>query len=755
MSDYTFPTHVVARGETLQSVAQRYGVPRELIREANINRIKDPNALQLQDGQRLVIPARYTVQQGDTPSSVAERFGVSPDRVVDAGNRNLPSLSPGQTVYVLPAAKTTISWPPVIAILVALLVVACLALAVWWFVMGRETPEVALTSAIVAPVPTADETMVKAVLDCPVQIQSVHPGNTISRVELWVKAPNQEKEELLRSDVPTDGFVLQEWTPHRLGVHAIILRIHYSDSDRVKELPLSIRVIDGQASCLVEVAEVERRLPPPTITPPTPQPIGIAVVPTDIEPTAVATPIRRYPPPPAAPGVPHGPTQEELPPFGPPVCDAAEYQGVYTGDTRRRIFVTEPDPVPARAVGGTTVHRAWRMQNIGTCTWGTGYELAFYGGRSMGSGGVAFETFFPSEPERFNTIVNINQLIAPEGKPNQTAVLEVMLQVPVTPGIHQSYWRMRNPHGVYFGPIVGVTFESVRECAHGVYGAPVINKFEIVGVGNVYSPEDPVNVLAKFGDAVTLEYNVINADNFDIVIVDPTGNTRSTTSSDPSGRVSFTPTTLGEWTVTLYADNGACTVTAEVNIIVIPPDGEQFRLDLILHGAASTSIVSAADADSHIQFRSSVPAGDVVAQWYHVDRTVEQFTLTIETYKWVQKETCVEIFGWQLSCSTDWECSRSDCGPEKQETRGVTSQVGDAATTGTEGAVLVQNVEQTMCPSSFDPSKERYELVFVMGAFKGGRPANPPVSNRVSVPCPSSLPPPSLPTELLTPTPGP
>ena len=36
------------------------------------------------------------------------------------------------------------------------------------------------------------------------------------------------------------------------------------------------------------------------------------------------------------------------------------------------------------------VHRAWRLQNVGTCTWGPGYELAFYGGRSMGSGGVAF-----------------------------------------------------------------------------------------------------------------------------------------------------------------------------------------------------------------------------------------------------------------------------------------------------------------------------------------------------------------------------
>jgi hypothetical protein len=408
---------------------------------------------------------------------------------------------------------------------------------------------------------------------------------------------------------------------------------------------------------------------------------------------------------------------------------------VYTADTSRRVVVVEPDDVPARAVGGTTVHRAWRLQNIGTCTWGPGYELAFYGGRAMGSGGVAFESLFPADPGRRNTIVDNNRLIVPEGKPNQLAVLEVLLNTPVTPGIHQSYWRMRNPHGVYFGPIVGVTFEVVRDCEHGIYGAPVINKFEILGVGNVYKPTDPVSVLAKFGDAVTLEYNVINAINFDIVIEDPTGNVQSTSTPDPSGRISFTPKTLGRHVVTLYADNGSCTVIAKVYVEVIPPDGEQFRLDLILSDTSSMS-----SADANVSYSPSVQSGAVKAQWEHFDKNTDRFVLMAQAYKRIYYQYCPvvnSVFGWKGHCYMTW----SDWQAVGQALPLEVGGSGDA-----QGAATVVNVEEKLCPASFDPTREDYGVRYIMRAEKNGRAAQPEFSNSVDLKCSASSS--DLPTEI-------
>ena len=440
--------------------------------------------------------------------------------------------------------------------------------------------------------------------------------------------------------------------------------------------------------------------------------------------------------------MPPGPTQAQLPDFGPPVCDAAKYVGVYSADTSLRVMVTEDDDVPALAVGGTLVHRAWRVQNIGTCTWGPGYEVAFYGGRAMGSGGVAFEAIFPSEPGRRNVLVDTNRLIVPKGFPNQVAVVEVVLETPVTPGIHQSYWRMRNPQGVFFGPIFGVTFETVRDCKPGIYGAPVINKFDILGVGNVYRPTNPVNVQATYGDSFTLEWNIINATNFDIVMEDPTGNIQSTSTPDQSGRATFTPKTLGRHTITLYADNGSCTVTAQVFVDVVPPAGDQFQLNLILSGAASTASTS-----SHIAYSTAVAPGNVHIEWHHYDPNTDQFILQAESYRRSYYEYCPlfdSIFGWKGYCYMTW----SDWQQVDKVDLNVGGQ-GDA-----QGAATITNLESRLCPSSYDPTKEEYEVRYVMLANENGRPANPPQSNTVSEQCPPSG---SLPTEIQgpgsTPTP--
>lgn len=78
--------HVVGAGETLSSIAQRYGVSASAL--ANANGITNPNFIRI--GQRLVIPSAggstsaaasgagtYVVRSGDTLAAIAKRLGVS------------------------------------------------------------------------------------------------------------------------------------------------------------------------------------------------------------------------------------------------------------------------------------------------------------------------------------------------------------------------------------------------------------------------------------------------------------------------------------------------------------------------------------------------------------------------------------------------------------------------------------------------------------------------------------------------------
>ncbi|RMF00216.1 MAG: hypothetical protein D6768_13320, partial [Chloroflexi bacterium] len=377
------------------------------------------------------------------------------------------------------------------------------------------------------------------------------------------------------------------------------------------------------------------------------------------------------PPPPPYPGVPYGPTQAELPELRPPVCDAADLLGVYTPPgSNQRIQISEPDGIPAKTVGGATVFRAWRLQNTGTCTWGPGYELAFYGGRNMGSGGVAFESTWPGEPGRRNIIADGNRLIVPEGKPNQIAIPEVMLMAPVTPGIHQSYWRMRNPQGVYFGPIMGVTLEVVRECESGIYGAPTINKFQFLSIGDVFRPVNPIDAQAEKGATVTIEWDVINATNIDIVQVGPTGTSTNVSTGDPNNRYSFQPSQEGKYVITLYADNGPCTVTADLTLDVFPPEGQPF----VLAAAAAENQQTGIDVE-----------------WKHVDPQATQFTLYAQEYVKDTIWNC-SLFGTYNSEAEIPSWVKPFCSPPGwiKNPAGGTLNPGAVAITASDGSVLPQ-----------------------------------------------------------------
>jgi hypothetical protein len=75
--------------------------------------------------------------------------------------------------------------------------------------------------------------------------------------------------------------------------------------------------------------------------------------------------------------------------------------------------------------------KTWRLQNRGSCTWTTGYALAFASGYQMSA---------PST-------VKLTESVAPGEYTN----LSVKLTAPKTTGSYTGYWHLRNPDGVTFG----------------------------------------------------------------------------------------------------------------------------------------------------------------------------------------------------------------------------------------------------------------------------------------------------------------
>jgi hypothetical protein len=654
-----------------------------------------------------------------------------------------------------------------LALILATLLVAVVISACNINIGGVSTPPPPTASAILAP-----PKQTKVVVGAPVQIQSAFPGENISRVELFVQGPAGGK--LIRADVPTDGFVLQEWVPDQPGSYTITARAYTSTAAAaISSASIQLEVLQGSAVS-IPTRDLAVVLVSPTATPipgateiratptggageaagafrlptgtPLP-PVSVQVVtPANLTPTA--TPPLVYPPPPPLPGVPKGPTQDMLPLKIPPVCDAAEYLGVFSAvSTGQRIFIPTDDQLAAKVVGGSVVHRAWRLRNIGTCTWGPGYQLDLYGGRDMGSGGVAFGLNYPADPGRTNVVVSTERLIVPEAEPNQAAVLELLLQAPSTPGIHQSYWRMRNPQGVWFGPIIGVTFEVVRDCqpipgGPIIYGAPIINRFEVLGVGDVFEPDTPTDVIAEFGDTVTIEWDVINATNFDIILENPLGDISTLSNTTTRGRAQFIAGELGTYIITIYADNGPCAFTAQINILVLPRDVDLFELDIIL--APSSAVASAGE---NVGIAAELDAGDVKAEWSHIDAQANTFVLLAELYQ--KREERCSIFEFELPawipCSTEtWV--PTNIAQSITLTDSVTIRDEDL---GVQGAAVVNNLESSLCQGRTPP--ENYGVRYVMQAFEDGRPATPQFSNTVDVLCSGiGLPSPrrELPTEI-------
>ena len=100
--------------------------------------------------------------------------------------------------------------------------------------------------------------------------------------------------------------------------------------------------------------------------------------------------------------------------------------------TPRSSFVTDVT-IPDNSVmaPGQTFVKTWRLQNNGSCTWTTTYQLVFVSHDSMGA--------LPAVP--------LNQEVAPGG----IIDLSINLTAPTVPDTHFSFWQLRTPDGTLFG----------------------------------------------------------------------------------------------------------------------------------------------------------------------------------------------------------------------------------------------------------------------------------------------------------------
>jgi LysM repeat protein len=117
-----YATYIVARGDTLKSLAARFGTSMDVL--ASLNSITNYNLIY--EGQRMIVPSgnavpgtpppttpppasggTYTVQKGDTLRKIAERIGVTVNDILKVN----PKITNANVIYVgqvinLPAAAS-------------------------------------------------------------------------------------------------------------------------------------------------------------------------------------------------------------------------------------------------------------------------------------------------------------------------------------------------------------------------------------------------------------------------------------------------------------------------------------------------------------------------------------------------------------------------------------------------------------------------------------------------------------------------
>lgn len=157
------------------------------------------------------------------------------------------------------------------------------------------------------------------------------------------------------------------------------------------------------------VAQLTQMAASPTATQAPQEPTPTPTLPATPEPTATQT----SPPPTPVPATPTSPPPTPIP------CDLAQFiQDVSIPDGT--VFTPNADFI-----------KVWRLKNIGSCTWSTGYAMVFASGDVLSTA--------TNIPMPYNV------------RPGETVDLAVNMAAPAREGRYKSNWILRNPNGQIFG----------------------------------------------------------------------------------------------------------------------------------------------------------------------------------------------------------------------------------------------------------------------------------------------------------------
>jgi hypothetical protein len=97
----------------------------------------------------------------------------------------------------------------------------------------------------------------------------------------------------------------------------------------------------------------------------------------------------------------------------------------------RASLVGENPPDKTILTPGQYFWKTWTLQNSGTCTWTTAYQLVFWSGERLGS--------------------SLSYALPNDVAPNATMDISIYLQAPATAGEFTGFWRIKTPWESNFG----------------------------------------------------------------------------------------------------------------------------------------------------------------------------------------------------------------------------------------------------------------------------------------------------------------
>lgn len=106
--------------------------------------------------------------------------------------------------------------------------------------------------------------------------------------------------------------------------------------------------------------------------------------------------------------------------------------------------ITVPDNTPITV--GKAFTKTWKLKNVGSCTWTSGYQLIFDSGDQMSG---------PSSQQLTNGTV----------APGQTLDVSVNLIAPNSPGTYKGNWKLKDPSGAIFALSTGPFWVQIKAAA--------------------------------------------------------------------------------------------------------------------------------------------------------------------------------------------------------------------------------------------------------------------------------------------------